>query len=546
MFNDAYFEQNIFDINLLVQSIIDKNFEEPIYNKTIVNEFMKKNMYDDPLINIKNELTNFITKHFFDSTNSFKNFLNLVNDLFTNSINLYKQLKNLHPNDIIFLYKGGGFMNILFKKTMLQFPDYVNQNLLKEYSSYFKKSDCDFGIIINPNFEIKYFEEVYADMTRLSYLLCNRIRNIFLTNLQKYFDLYKYKDKYINDLLSKLIKNLNNNIINKLSTNSELYNSKVINIALGSKSYCINNHLDIKPYTPYKNDIFIKSNLNNNTCVHDIYKMNITNQYNISYFLTDYNLQNSQLNVDNEFYIKYNKDNIEYKLNNRLCKFNLIRIKVNFTLHYLKNDTINKINLPGELLDISIPHIYSDEHVNFYNNLSLNITDVYLFNSYYKVYSLEYLIHDLINILFGKSYFPWSNNKYKKRLNRLLFLCYFNTLNFYDVEQTIIIITSLLESIDFIGYTNSNNLGNDLDSIDFCLLNIMTLIDITKNRKNIQIQDVEYSLYDNKYFEEFIFEIKKSLEIFLNSLEKLLNYKNNKKLIVNNIKNIENDDNNDC
>ena len=99
------------------------------------------------------------------------------------------------------------------------------------YSKFFKLSDADYGIYIDPS--LSNFEEVFNDMTNLSYLLQKIIRDNINNNVYDFFDYYKYNNDYKEKILKELLEELNNsNTINDI--NSPFYKSKFNNILIDS------------------------------------------------------------------------------------------------------------------------------------------------------------------------------------------------------------------------------------------------------------------------------------------------------------------------
>ena len=70
--------------------------------------------------------------------------------------------------------------------------------MIKIQKKCFKKSDSDFSIIIkdisNQIGKIA-MDTIYKEITDLSYLLLNRIRDIMMTDLQNYCSFYSFSDK---------------------------------------------------------------------------------------------------------------------------------------------------------------------------------------------------------------------------------------------------------------------------------------------------------------------------------------------------------------
>jgi hypothetical protein len=139
------------------------------------------------------------------------------------------------------------------------------------------------------------------------------------------------------------------------------------------------------------------------------------------------------------FYVSYNSD-IKIGAN----KFSLSRIKYNFRLYgtTIENNNIF-LNLGAEVIDVSIGHYEDDKFYKFniYDKSDYKKYNIYNesdINNYYESYSIKGFIQDLnimlfkqtteINIIkrYPENYYGliWNNNKYEKRINRILFLTY--------------------------------------------------------------------------------------------------------------------------
>ena len=541
-----YNDFDLKNIDNLVNAIFEKEFIR-INEYSHAFETFQKTTDIDENIEIKNELTNFINENFFIKKETFNQFLNLINDIFTNAINKYNKLNNLAEKDIFFLYKGGNLFNLFFKKIILQFPNICNDLLISEYASFFKKSDCDFSIIINPNLHPDQFNQIYLDMTNLSYLLLNRIRNIFLLDRKKYFDIFKFNEDYIKYQLTYSLINKINNIINKMPKYYVLANSPIHTVVFDNIILTSDNSIILPKISSHKHDILILvsdyEKLNNKKTIelYGMYKINNTEStyYQKEHFLLDIELQNLLIQDDIcDFFITYN-NNIEYIANNKLFSFSLVRLKYNFLFYYGDNIKLNnKLNLGGELIDISIPHINSYEHFNFYNNLDKNIIQINYLNSFYNIYSLDYLIYDMYNLIIEKSFLPWTNPKYKKRLGRILFLYFFKTLILFSYSDSLNTIRYIKSNID--QYTFDDLTINNYDFSTNTIFNIYNLIDVVKYRRKNIINEVNARFNQPRYLVNFIANIKKNLDVFEHLLENILQYIESPQILINEYENFNN------
>ena len=74
----------------------------------------------------------------------------------------------MQKDSIIFIFKGGLALKTLYTKYSQEMPGIVGDILNETFFSFFKKSDADFEILIDPKLE--NFENIYLEITDLSYL----------------------------------------------------------------------------------------------------------------------------------------------------------------------------------------------------------------------------------------------------------------------------------------------------------------------------------------------------------------------------------------
>lgn len=115
-----------------------------------------------------------------------------------------------------------------------------------------------------------------------------------------------------------------------------------------------------------------------------------------------------------------------------IIKFYLARTKINFKINGSKN-------IAGELIDISIPHRKDSQmskyttSKKFKKNLDKHIIKNHDADRDFDYYSIniEYIIKDLMNILYTQNVFPWDDTKYLKRIARLIYFIFANHLDRY-------------------------------------------------------------------------------------------------------------------
>lgn len=456
----------------------------------------KKDYFNDTNREIKSICTDIVVNDFFSTKESLYKFLFTVYKIFEHVINLYIKHNNLKRNDIFFTFKGGNILRIISKEFILELPNYASEKIKDYYSKFFKRSDADFSIYINP--ELKNYEIIHDDLCKLSYHIQDYIRNLIQNNLQEFFDFFKYNDEYKKKILQK-----NLDILNKAESLKDISNirynqGKFLNLTFDNIS------TDNKDIYNYRKDFFsdfIKSEKNNK----NIKKSDINNKNNKFMFIS--------INKTLEF-----KSNI-----GDLTKFSLIRTKINFNTILLKDNKKTRLNIAGELIDVSIPHKKDKSVYNIFKNFDKAISrytmklnnEILSFNSY----SLEFLIEDLEKILFYNAEYPWSDNKYKKRLNRLLYL-YFLQM-FIEVQsnkkrKNIIINIKKTFIKDINIYSGPKKKKKNFNS--------KHEKDYLKNIKNINRIEYFYSWQIEKILEnDYIFIFKKELNNFSNIILENLN-----------------------
>jgi hypothetical protein len=370
-------------------------------------------------------------------------FQKIVNAVFENNIQKYINFKNergamLVNTDILFLYKGGTTMKILYNKYKKILETKNFGKLFNYLKGDFERSDSDYSILINPS--INYdthnitFEEIYYDINKLSYLCLCGLRFIFQT-----FPDYFVPLNFITEtIISNKLAEMNNVELPKIKARHGCTNVQNIKQFIGI-SYQGKHYFDKNILIPDLNlagidttfinkgqdlidkDKRIKEFINNkclDTKVAD-FVMSLTDD-NVSKYFKKYNTA-----YKNDIYLSLNESN-EYNNNGTLAYFSLHRLKINFVAYYISNDgKFGFFECPSELIDVSILKKMASGLPLFFNHVDLEQKN-YLYNSElvslnYKSYSLYGHINDLILVLFDVAPYPWEDNKYKKRINRILF-----------------------------------------------------------------------------------------------------------------------------
>uniref|UniRef100_A0A6C0H183 Uncharacterized protein n=1 Tax=viral metagenome TaxID=1070528 RepID=A0A6C0H183_9ZZZZ len=429
-----------------------------IFIKTIYNNVLKK-WHEDRLQTIMNE--NVLA------------FTGIENGILT------EEICKKHTKIVKFIYKGGMPLRILYLQLKKQFSINVENKIDKNFSSEFKLSDNDFQLIINTpyiyevnNEEVRQsrmnlYNRVYYEIQVLNYITLREIRNIFNDETQvKYFFTYFQENTYQKGLLLRdLLNNINKKLCEDKSKNivdytfKDIQNDKFNTILINKDSVFppenyddINgtftnfntNQVDIEDYDNTKNNMILintSEQLKTQIC----YIFGLDHIDNLKFIYNgDKLLDNITNNIYNKgdngsFYVSYNSD-IKVGTN----KFSLSRIKYNFRLYGTTNENTNIfLNLGAEVIDVSVGHYEDDKFYKFniYDKSDYKKYNIYNesdINNYYESYSIKGFIQDLNIMLFKQTadisiikrypenYYGliWNNNKYAKRINRILFLTY--------------------------------------------------------------------------------------------------------------------------
>ncbi len=412
------------DKTLLVESTINGKTIDIDSNITYQND-----EGDDENREFKDFCTDIVTNHILDEHELY-NLLYIINSFYTDCINLYITKKKLNPDDIIFIFKGGNIFKLIAHKFWSELPNKAMYKFIEEYKNYFKRSDLDFGIYINPDLGL----EVSDDITLISYKIQLVITELLIKHKEICFKWFKYDQKNCQIILKKLLQDINKaNVLN--NSKSIYYNNKITNIQFINSS-AINTRNKYENQSNYQFK-FENDNLKN---VNKTIEGDFTKYFNNKVVKQEIKSTISKKLIPSNFmYNNINKAIFITTTNSKILKFYLTRIKITFNLH-LKNKINNKnvISIGGELIDVSIGSDKASS--NFFNKRDKYIDSIELVSNtgFYKntipsfninIYSFDYLYEDLKFILIDTLYLPWEDIKYKKRFFRLFYLTFIDLFN---------------------------------------------------------------------------------------------------------------------
>lgn len=444
-----YTQEQYQDVDLLIKSCINKNIVFPsIINNDIINERIRISIEDDDVITgpkevFKTIMTDFVTNEFYKSNQNTLNFFKLITNVLNSGIKKYIELKNLPEDSINFIFKGGNALRIIIDSFLSQIPKNALRPIEKIIKDNFKKSDADFQINIKnliglePRFTQEFMDEIYNDVTLISYILLYRIRNIIVNDVTKYIDYFNYDTKWKKDFFEEKLLLKFNQLIQRGDTQPPYGpNTQFVNISFDDVVLKTNEELKLEyvNFQPNNRDQFLTEK-NYKTrkdfiIEKDGNELVLTELPYISSLHKEIFNQTIEYETDMNIYRHVPSTNFYISVNKSIDGFNLTRLKVNFGAELLDSNTNTRtvVSIPGEYIDISIPE-YTHTQQYFNNNLQNYeiIQDgepIYSFMSF----KLGFFAEDLILILFINADLPWSDNKYAKRLTRFLVILYINLL----------------------------------------------------------------------------------------------------------------------
>lgn len=468
--NDDNF--NLFNVKDLVELVINGSYHVKHFNELNVTDYVivprtiEGDTFKDPEREFKDLFTDFVTFEMYNERVYIARFLKATITMMSNGINEYIKQTKLMKDDVIFLYKGGGVLRMLALDYMKEQPERMTEIMNANFSKYFKRSDADFGIYINP--KLDNYEKVYDDITNLSYLLLHRLTIEFQSKLEHYFNLYTLKDEIVIEKLKQYLRELNNSHPIK-DPESEYYNIKFFNVILNGYDTA-NGQI---PKLPRLQDEKNMHNFNSDKSGSGKSDLGIditTDKKHLSLYKIPYPtedpanpLLSTILNGRNnmEFYTSVNRS-LRLLQGDWYTRFNLVRTKVNFKAYYTRLGKLGLFNLGGELVDIAITHRDSSEVVHFFEHLKDHVrTFKYVdpndstLNFSFQSYSLRYFLWDLEKMLFLQSKYPWNDKKYAKRIYRSLFLYAVNIIdNNQPLEEKVRMLQNFLTFLR--NWPNSN------------------------------------------------------------------------------------------
>lgn len=446
-----------------IKEIVNKYIKSGLnLNTRFFAKIEKTDKYEDEFRWGKDASTDFVNDEYIKTNRETLNLLQVAFRVIGGGLEYYKKKKKLNKNDIIFYYKGGNVMKLYFDNFRDLYIGEINELISKEYKKYFKKSDNDFSILVNPY--QKNYNKIFNDVNNLTYLLLDKVRNIVVSNEKIFFEFPKLNNFEQQGKLRAFRDQVNKDNPKKF----------VEQITISKAS-----------------DKFIFFDEQGNTVIDEI-------------------LGKESKNI----YISYNTALRFTKKKDYLIHFNLIRSKITFK-YDIKKPEQETINIGGEHIDISIPIHDDSQMVSYQNNEKwnkiMNHHFYYGYNRendfYYTVWNINYIINDLLNTIFVQKIEPWEDRKYEKRINRIFYF---------------LLVDSIYKIIPNIDYKNVEKIKKDYKAVAKIFNKKAQLKQSDLHYKNDNLLKVYDRLYYTiTYFKQKKAKIKEFNKIVNNNFKRL-------------------------
>lgn len=431
------------NVNDIVDNVVNRSISMPplpndkksvIVFPAVTERKSSEGGFVDIEMPFKGVMTDLVTYEFLKSREVYARFTYSFTTLMLFALNRYRTKMGLAETDIGFIFKGGDVLRQIIEKFADEESGEFTNFFREHFGQFFKKSDADFQIAINPNIPEPKYTQVYKDMQIMAYCILVRVRTIYLGEHTYSTDFEMLKPEYAVPVLKKYVDKLNATADN-LPADNPYKNVKFISLVYDNLAYTdpayadmmrdlkfdmiLDRNLSIDDssvggdyddpekgegesrsqatYKAFVNDISqgiggsnradirITKITNNDVDQYEpedmkknvaIYKMRYpnkskyTNKMNDSKFYQD----NFGDNDRNSMYITANNSLFFDSALDSSIIFALVRAKINFRAFYLTTDKkVGVLNIGGEFIDVSIPHKKAMEMKHFFFENEKNV-----------------------------------------------------------------------------------------------------------------------------------------------------------------------------
>jgi hypothetical protein len=400
-----------------------------------------------PKLFIRDVLTEYTVRNIFDIKTQNK-LIHIINTIIKS---LYKKFYEETGIELFFIYRGGNILKLYKDRFESILPGLSRDLFNQEFGKYFKNSDIDFYTVVKNRDILKeeelYMVNIYIQMMCYYALYISRI---FIMNNFNLFEYCKLNSTAMKMDFNEILNKLN---VEKLKSDSEMIQkSKFIGLGFNEFMYMKEDTIQKVLDRPQSNIIssdletWKQYKLSRSTGKRDINidpKDNSVDINDIDYFQEplfkiDFEKNMKELINKNKILEYYISNNNEIYSQDTYIEFGLVRLMINFVVVYKNNGKYGITNGPSELFDLSIGRP-GDKSYNVYRKDTLT-TYQFEYDEGMKdeifIPKLETTILDLVNILFFPQTFPWEDEKYEKRLYRLLILVFVKQISNHTLSQT--------------------------------------------------------------------------------------------------------------
>jgi hypothetical protein len=408
----------------------------------------------------KTNIKNVLIDIFYDSISKAED--NTLYGIMLDGLEHAKQILGFNNNEVEFALKGGGacrfYSNQFYNRINQINKDTTHSAAVKNIFSE-KISDIDVGLIYHGITRKQAEQLTYLafDYIRRDKVLSLTIRTLITSKFGRGGPAYtKFMDAYgpnANTIEKK-------DLLNKLHKYLECKSSDILDIV----------------------DVIVSNDQKPDVLIH--------RAGDVSYVLQTYNLvrgPNIKINTSASDMIPGVK--ISYATRMDICQpamlsYSLLRYKVYLDLTYQLNGNRGVLNLPIEIYDVALP---LNSEPNFFeeNGIAQNdigmkpvfqydikntpipsITSNNNYNSI-SVYSLQFVIDDLIMMLFDNPPYPNTDKKYAKRIKRLMNVLLISELDRSSIKDVRTLFTDLKDYIGNIETIKDQSLNDEKDILQF-------------------------------------------------------------------------------
>jgi len=405
-----------------------------------------KDKEPSPKLFIRDILTEYTVKNIFDIQTQNK-LLHIINTIIKT---LYDKFYEETGIRLFFIYRGGNILKIYKNSFESILPGIAREIFDDEFGKYFKNSDIDFYTVVENRDKFKD-EELYT-LNIYIQMMCYYgvyIARIFIMNNFNLFEYCSLNNTALDIDFDHLLDKMNEEKMK--SESSDVQNTKFVGLGFNEFVHMKDGY-KLSDVLSQRQSKIIPSDLQTwkqykqvrNSGKRDININPVEEQVEIN--TIDY-IQPPLFKIDFTKYMKeliHKNKILEYYISNNnqissegYVDFSLVRLMINFVVIYQRHGKYGITNGPSELFDLSIGRP-RDKSYNLYKKDALTLYRFEYENGLEDqilIPKIETTILDLINILFFYNVFPWEDEKYEKRLYRLMILIFVKQISNHTLPQ---------------------------------------------------------------------------------------------------------------